>query len=378
VAAALVVAALFTTGCDTPKKVDRGVLLGGLATCTVERYKQALAAADMLVSAADAHAANPNDTTRAAARTAWERAIDAWQVADVLRYGPLAAFDTVGGKGLREPIYSWPDVNRCLTDEQLVSKLYEGAAFPTLSNSTRGLAAVEYLLFYTGSDNGCPPASSINTNGSWAALPAGELAARKAAYARAAATDVAARIREVIAAWEPNGFTQQLTTAGRGSTLFVTQQLALSAAGEALFYFDTDMKDPKLGMPLGIVACPAAGCPEGLESPWADRGKLHLQNNLAGVETLLLGCEAGGSLGFVDLLESIGAPTLVTELRADLAAAHAAFDAIPGAGLKQALASDRPSAQRLFEAIKELTDFLKMEFKTALQLSGTRVEGDHD
>ena len=311
-------------------------------------------------------------------RAAWEQAIDAWQVAELLQYGPAGAFDTLGGKGLRETIYAWPDVNRCLIEQQLVSKAYEGAAFANTATSTRGLAALEYLLFYSGTDNACSATTDINTNGSWAALSPSELAQRKAAYARVAAADVATKTRGLIAAWEPNGFLAQLTTAGRGSTLFTTQQVAISVVAEALFVLDTEVKDRKLAMPLGLKDCANTTCPEALESPWADRGKQHLRNNLVGIRLLLEGCPAGMALGYDDLLEAVGAPALATEMRADLVAAAAAIDALPGDKLSQALTSDRASVQRVYDTVKELTDFLKMEFSMALVISSKRVEGDHD
>lgn len=379
VVAALLGVSLLVGGCSS-KKLDRAALLQSIGQCTVDAVKTAQLASAELVTATEALASNPNQATRTEAQAAWTRAIDAWQVAELLRYGPAADRATLGGKGLREEIYAWPDLNRCLIEEQIVSRAYEGAGFASLSTSTRGLGAIEYLLFYPGADNACGPMSTINTTGAWAALSADELSRRKAAYARSAAADVATRTKELVAAWEPAGFLAQLAGAGRGSTLFPTQQDAISASAEALFFLDTELKDRKLAAPLGIAATSCMGtiCPDARESLWAERGKQHVRNNLAGARLLMEGCAAGSGLGFDDLLEAVGASGLVTKMRTDLAAAEAAVDAIPGDSLGQALRTDRASVQRAYDAVKEVTDFLKLEFSMALAITSKRVEGDHD
>lgn len=370
---------LLSLGC-TSKRLDRAVLLQSLGQCTLDSYRGAATAAQQLAQATSALAQDPSPAARTAAQAAWAQAIDGWQVAELLRYGPAADFETLGGKGLREEIYSWPDVNRCLIEEQLVSRAYEGGGIMTLSTSTRGLAALEYLLFYAGTDNACSPTAAINTDGSWAALSADELVRRKAAYASAAAGTVAAKTAALVAAWEPSGFLSQLATAGRGSTLFPTQQDAISATAEAMFFLDTEVKDRKLAGPLGLTlpGCGAMVCPQSRESLWAERGKRNLQNNLAGLRGLLVGCAAGMGLGYDDLLEAVGAGALAEKARADLDAADAAIAGIPGESLGQALMSDRAAVQRAYDAVKELTDFLKLEFSMALAITSKRVEGDHD
>lgn len=371
--------ALLAASCtDAAPRLDRGELLRSFGRCTVERYTTFESAAGGLATATAAWADAPDDARRAAARTAWERAIDAWEPVDILRYGPATDFEQPGGRNLRAGIYAWPDVNRCLIEQQLVSRAYERPDFGELATSTRGLAAIEYLLFYPGDDNACAATEAINTGGAWAMLTADERTRRKAAYARAAAADVATRARALVAAWQPAGFADQLATAGRGSTLFATQQVAISAVAEGLFALDTDVKDLRLATALGLRACATGTCPAALESPYAGRGRTHLRNNLAGARMLLQGCAAGGNLGYDDLLASAGAPSLAASLLRDLAAAEAAVDALPAAPLVDTLARDPAALRRVHDAVKALTDALKMEFTMTLQIRSTRVEGDND
>lgn len=375
---ALAGATLVMSACTQEQPFDRGTLLQAFGRCTVQTYDQFLVATNHLLTAVDAYAGAPTDGNRTAARSAWMHSIDVWEQAEMLRYGPSAPFDTLGGQNLRESIYAWPDVNRCLIEQQVVSRAYERPDFSELSTSTRGLAAMEYLLFYEGIDNACQATDAINAMGTWAALTPDELRQRKAGYARAIAADVVAAARRIVTAWHPNGFQAQVETAGLGSTIFPTQQVAFSVIAEGAFYLDTDVKDLRLGRPLGIVNCPAGRCPEALESQWADRGREHLRNNLRGARLVLEGCAAGNNQGFDDRLEAAGAGALANQMRADLNAAEAAINAIPGTSLRQALASDPASLMRVHAAIKELTDFLKGEFSMTLQIVSTRVAGDND
>lgn len=371
-------AALALTATCSNNSVDRGSLLQGMARCTMQANDQFQVAAGALVSATGAYASAATESNRAAARAAWEGAIDAWQRAEMHRYGPAGSFDAPAGQGLREQIYSWPDLNRCLIEQRIVSRGYEGDAFAQLPTSARGLAAIEYLLFVQGAENACAPGEPINSTGAWAALGADEIDRRRAAYARAAAVDVLARADALRAAWAPNGFEAQLVTAGSGSAVFTTQQRAFNAIADAVLHLDTDTKDLRLGRPLGVSNCATPTCPEALESPWANRGIAHLRNNMVGARMLLEGCAAGSQLGFDDRLDGAGASALSARMRTLLAAIDTAIAAVPGGDLRAALASDPASVRRVFDAVKGLTDFLKGEFSTVLQISSARVGGDND
>jgi sterol desaturase/sphingolipid hydroxylase (fatty acid hydroxylase superfamily) len=190
------------SSCDTKSKIDRTALLRSFGDCALATYKVFESEAGGLAVATEMAVTNPS--TKPAAQDAWRRAIDIWQQAELMQFGPAAAPPALGGQNLREGIYAWPDVNRCLIEQQIVARTYESAdTYAAAPSNTRGLGAIEYLLFYQGTDNACGPTASINASGTWMALSADELSARKAAYARAAAADVAAKAQALVAAWEP-------------------------------------------------------------------------------------------------------------------------------------------------------------------------------
>ena len=61
--------------------------------------------------------------------------------------------------------------------------------------------------------------------------------------------------------------------------------------------------------------CAAPPCLADVESPWANRSKEHLKNNLIGFDRLLRGCAADGAgLGWDDLLNAVGDAALTKKL----------------------------------------------------------------
>jgi uncharacterized protein len=359
--------------------VTRAAVLEAIATCTNKQV--ALFRSDAADFDAAASLAAKDPSKRDAARAAWQKAIDRWQRLELFQFGPAGLTKKPGGQGLRDYVYSWPLVSRCLVEESIVAQGYAAPTFAsTALINVRGLAAAEYLLFYDGTANACSPASPINT-GPWAALTTTELAHRKAAYAAVVASDVAAKAKQLADAWDPaqGNFADQLAHAGQAGSIYASDRAALNAVSDALFYFDSVVKDAKLAKPLGIRDCEAGSCPEALESLYAHRAKRHLANNLAGFRMLFFGCTTDADLGFDDLLTAAGASAVASDLSKKYAAVVAALDAVTEDDLGKALADHPASVQAVHAAARDVTDILKVDFVTLLDLElPAEVEGDND
>jgi len=384
VLAGLAVAA--ADGCrrsSTPApSIDRTKYLQAFGECALGTYRSFQGAAAEHAAAVTKLEAEPTEANRAAARAAWEKAIDLWQQAEVMQIGPLSPTTLAGGKGLRDAIYSWPLFNRCFVEQNLVAKVHEDPAFATTALvSVKSLAANDYLLFHEGTENVCAATSTINTDGSWAALTVEQLSARRIAYAKVVSIDVSNQAQALVDAWDPakGNFLAALATAGSGSKVYPSQALATNAVSDAIFYLDTEVKDAKLAIPLALTVCTAV-CPERLESQWAKRSKEHVRSNLIGFRKLLTGCGNDFSgLGFDDLLTAMGAGTVGKQMDADTVAAIAAIDAVPFKTFDEALVKDPASVRRVYDAIKRITDALKTEFVGVLTLElPKRVAGDAD
>ncbi len=360
---------------------SRGDVLAAVATCSASLYAEFDAAAADLDQASAALASAPSAETQAAAREAWARAIAVWQQAELIQVGPAGSATLPGGEGLRDYVYSWPLVSRCLVEQTLVSEAYDAPTFPqTALLNMRGLAATEYLLFFEGAGNSCPASSNINAQGTWAALGSVELAERKRRYAAVLAADVASVGSALHAGWQgPTGFAAGLAASGSKGSPFESDQAALNAVSDGLFYLELEVKDLKLGRPLGKVECTSATCPEAVESLYAGVSRDHVRNNLLGFRRLFDGCDEAGAIGFDDLLRSVGAAPLADQMSADITSAITAAEALPSADFVALLQSDAAALEALHAAIKRITDALKTQFVTVLDVEPpVIVEGDND
>ncbi len=354
---------------DTNADATRSMLVG-LATHvylpTVNAFRDR---AEELESATATWAASDDPLDRAAAREAWDAAVDVWQQAEVMQVGPAGVSSVVpGGQDLRDEIYSWPTTNPCRVDQELIEGDYaDAAAFAAQAVNVRGLDALEYLLFAEGTDNACAANSQLNTSGSWAAVPEAELDARRADYAATVASILADHAHALATAWAATGgnFAAELTTAGAGSATFSTAQAALNSVVDALFYVDTEVKDMKLAQPAGLAEC-AGTCPDKLESLFAHRSKEHVTANLRGLRLVFTGGAPGADqVGLDDLLTAVGAAQLATELLAEIDQAIAANDAVAGT-YEAALSADVASIVAVHGALKDFTDLMKSQMLTVL------------
>ena len=359
--------------------VSRAQVVTAAAECALTSAKQFRDAAAALQQATGPLAAAPDAPGLAAARAAFEAAMDVWELNEALQYGPAALSSTMGGKDLREQINSWPLFSRCGVEEQLVSKSYESGARKLLINR-RGMMALEYLLFYEGDATACPADSAIVLQGTWAALSQDERAARRRAYAAAVAADVKAWADQLVAEWDP-GFMTTMTTAGAGSPLFTSSQAALNVVSDAVFYIDASVINFKLAPALGLRSeCIAPPCVELLESQHAGRSKRNVAQNLIGLRLLLQGCgPQHAGIGFDDLLAGVGAEGTAQRLHDATGAMQSAVDAIDEPDLEEALAADPASVRAVYDAAKVITGLLKTEFLTVLDLELPKtLEGDND
>jgi predicted lipoprotein len=366
-------------GKDPTTPFSKAALLGAIADCAEERYREF----DQLASMLDerSRGAGLSIPDFAVMREAWVVVMAKWQEVEMFRFGPMARSVDPGGRDIRDQIYGWPLVSRCGIEERIANQSYDAPDFGTALISVRGLASFEYAAFYEGSDNACSEFSAINAHGTWAALGAAEIARRKLGYVGAVSRDVATHAHALVTAWAPSGgnFRAELLGAGVQGSVFASEQKALNAVSDALFYIELEVKDLKLGRPLGLGDCGAPSCPEALESLYARESTAHLRHNLIGFRKLFQGCEPGyGGFGFDDWLRAVGASDLADNMLAALARAEEAVTTLDPP-LEQALVTDASKVMGVYSAFKGLTDLLKAEFVTVLDLELPKsTQGDND
>jgi len=362
----------------------RGPVLASIGESVIvprqESFAQLSAALESAISAA---AETPEDeAARTTAQTSWREAMDAWQTVELMLVGPASSrSNSQGGLGLRAEIYSWDDMNRCLLNTQTIGSDYDDPEALAEDVATqRGLWAIEYLLFNADTDNECSELNEINQDGSWDDM-LDVLKERRLRHAASLATLVRQDADELVRQWASGGenFLAELTSPCRSGALYGSPQEGLNEVSNALFYLDTETKDMKLGEPAGITMCETPTCPDSLESRWAEHGKENLLANLRGFQEVFLGAEPGTEApGFDDLLIGMGAADVATDMSDALNEAIAKTEAIPGT-LADALSSDLSAVEDAYEATKAVTDILKTDFLSVLDLEAPqRAAGDND
>ena len=307
-----------------------------------------------------------------AARDAWLRASQVWQRAELMQFGPAGSMTgTPGGEDLRDTIYSWPLSNACFVDQETVSEGYRDTDALVARGVNRiGLDAMEFLLFADSTDNRCAPQATINTSGSWAELSASEVEEARAEYALVAAQLLVSDAEELQTRWE-DGFSDELSNAGRGSEVFTSQKLAFDAVFTSLNYLDTVVKDMKIGLPAALVAgCSQASCLDRLESQDARVSLAHVRQNIIGFQWMFNGGEPGEDhFGIDDLLKAEDEESLATSIEDALAEALTAANEIEGDSLAEGISASPQKVEDLFDAIRGVTDLLKSQLATTLDLS---------
>jgi predicted lipoprotein len=327
-----------------------------------------------LATAVDAYVDAPGPVGRARAREAWKSAMRVWSGLELFQFGPLssaaaaAGKDTYQGKGIRDRVYAWPLAARCRVEEQVASGKYQSTGMDTVLVSGRGLFALEYLLFYEGSDTGCTPASP--TGVAWASLSPQTIAENKRIYARAVARDIATQATALRTAWDPaQGNFRAVFVSASG---YPSEQEAMNVLAWALVYLEQEVKDWKLGIPAGYTLVHPVGQPE---SPYANIGTDDIRENMVGFRRLFQGCGEGGEgIGFDDWLDSAGHGALSGEIVAAWQAAKDVVDALPA--LPNASVSQLDAA---YQALRHVTVPLKADFfgpGSALNLKLPATIGD--
>ncbi|MEM6995905.1 MAG: imelysin family protein [Myxococcota bacterium] len=366
---------------------SHAAMLDNLSTGVIQPTQaEFLTAAERLEAAVEAWQKQVGaDDLQAAAQQAWRDAMVTWSRAEMMQIGPAASPTAPGAESLRDEIYSWTTVSACSVDQQIVAQSYVESDF--IDNklvNVYGLDALEYLLFYVGSENACPTASAINRDGQWSAIAMDEIVQRRADYAVAVAKGIGARARTLHDRWDPasGDFGGQLVAAAVGDqSVYSNVGQAIDAVYAGMFYVDTAVKDTKLGRTTGLGPdCAEQQCGvEQRESVWADHSLENIVGNLEALQLLYYGGTPGSDgVGFDDFLRHKEADGLAVELGAaiDHALETARATTTP---MSATLVSDPAALEALHAAVKAVTDPLKNEFVIVLQVTVPTVgKGDTD
>lgn len=328
-------------------------------------------------SAAESTATGEQVTvTRNSAKDAWRNTMNIWQQAELMQIGPLADNNGL----LRDKIYSWPVVNTCSVDFEVVNfRIGEVNGQPyNIANRTasrRGLAALEYLLFNEELNHSCTTSTQPEN---WDNQTDEYRKVARCEFAVEVAQDINNNAQELINLWAgEEGFANTLKAAGTEGNQFTTELEAINHISDALFYLDSETKDDKLATPLGLLINPCGSqvCPEVVESVYANNSIDNIENNLLAFQKLFTG-ELG--LGFLEYLIDVGDEITADTMSSDVEQAIEGVQAYQNT-LAATLVNNEEQVVQTHTEIKNITDKLKTDFITSLSLElPVTSAGDND
>lgn len=325
-------------------------------------------------------------TEREAAQGAWLATMDDVQRVEAHALGPVLE----NGEALRNRLHSYANetISSCGIDQAAVLVAGEGFSIASRSINQRGMGAIEYLLFNSNLDHTCAP--QVPTTQSWNGMSDADRHSARCALAMEVAADVASAAQSTLDRWQSDGgYRDTFIDAGAAGN-------TLQAVTDALFYLESEAKDRKLSVPLGLISdCSQRTCPDAIESPWSETSLRHLRANTAAFIDIFNGRDGAG---FDDLIIDREFAEVVSSFQNNAAAVIAAIDANSDSLVTQVAAIDSDAAETacmntftnpdtpgelpacaVAGLLKRITDDLKIDFVTIVEVSiPGRVQSDND
>lgn len=293
------------------------------------------------------YADEPSEARKLVAQRAWAFAMRAYAHVAPFEFGPIApgAKDPAHGRSLGAFIHSWPALSRCEVEKQVAVRGYE-SGFDFVPTAGRGLYALEYVLFFTGTNTVC--ASNSTAYKKWALMSEEEIAQAKRDYAVAVVGDLMKRTEALENVWATDG--ENFGAKLKAADGYASQQDALSVVGWSLLYPYEEVRDQKIG-PRAAIGTAVLNP----ETPFADIERETVIANMEAFRALFNGCGADGAgLGYDDWLVAVDATDVRDDINASVDAIVAAAEALPAYG--------QASQQQMvdfYDELKILSDLLK-------------------
>jgi predicted lipoprotein len=291
-----------------------------------------------------------------------------WQEAEVHQIGP--SFDR------RDEVYSFPTINPCRIDQETTEAAWNDTDFYDANNvNSYGLDAIEHLLF-APEDNACPNQVNPNKDGSWDALGSAGIRTNRAQFGVALSQGLLVEADTLLNAWKADGgnFSAALASAGDNAP-YESELKGLNAVYDAIFYLETDGKDRKLALPMGLRDCDGADCADEVEGRASGQSIRWIEANVEGFWSLYTG---GDGAGMDDLLEELGHADLALAFEEAYTTAIDVFASMTGR-LDDIIRNSPEDSEAIYAALKGLTDLIKGDLATVLTLEIPKeAAGDND
>ncbi|MEM7108457.1 MAG: imelysin family protein [Bacteroidota bacterium] len=297
---------------------------------------------------------NPNPKTLSQAQYDWDKTYQAWIRVSGLNFGPG------GSKGRKrtivEEVGAWP------VDQEGIEQKISTSNFQLsdAKRNTRGLPAVEYLLYHD------QPTGILTSSASEDRLN----------YLVKIVEHLAVTLDKFHDDWKSNYKMQFVESDGTDVKSSVTLLF-----NEMVRDFET-MRDLKLGIPAGLIAGQSGPQPELSEARFSKKSLTYLVSNYNHFVSFWYGTTEDGQngLGWEEYLLSVeGGPHLVKKIREKFNEIDLIIKRIPSDKTMEELAlANHPALAAFYAELKKLTPYVKGESSSLLSLAITFSSGDGD
>lgn len=321
----------------------------------------------------------------AQAKADWERAMFAYHQVEAV---PLPLKDK--GEYLAANLYFWPYLNTCEIDKAVVKNAESPVDGSRALHNTKGLAALEYLLFENTLTSSCNMRANPQMQ-EWNERPAAQKKLERCLWAQELMNDVEAKAQQLGAKFDVAGenYGQKIVNNPKGA------KEAINALSDSIILQAETIKDAKLGVPMGrYKGCSYDKCPEQVEHKYSGASLASAEATLKGLRAIFTGSfSTQPAHGLDDLLAKAGrqdvADKLIQAIDRSLASLQKAQDSgtlkeqIEAMDAELCKSSTKDNRQVEICAVhadfREVAFLLKTEFLAALALRAPPThQGDND
>lgn len=310
-----------------------------------------------LQSAVTAFAQNYSTQNLQAVQQKWDVLYTDWQWANNYNFGP--AGEQGVKKRLVEEMGTFP-VDTSGVNTKMISL---DTTFSDFKRDTRGLLAIEYLVF-----DAQQTAAQI--------IAKYQADANRIAYLKALANKLDAQLNQVLIQWK-NGYRES----------FVDNTGTSVGSSVSMLYNEfvrgyESVKNFKLGIPLGKKAGQTAAEPNKVEALFSEKSLSYLKENIKSVENNWDGKSRIGSdaKGWKEYLESVtGGEALVVETKTQQANITQTLGIVSSSSsLQSQIGTNFSTLDNLYTELQKQTRFYKSDMSSLLGIAITFTDADGD
>jgi predicted lipoprotein len=337
------------------KNFDRSSLLTNYANNLIEpAYNQALKSVIMLEDGLVLLKSEPTVANLNNAQVLWKQLAMHWQHANGFNFGPAAEEGIQ--KSLLEEIGTFP-INKTLTENYIAAN---DTLFNNFDRNTRGLFAIEYILFCESIDLQQVIEMLKNAN--------------RFNYLLACTHQVKTRIEKVQSQWlsyKPNFISNNGTDIGSSTSYFYNEFLKSFEA----------LKNFKFGIPLGKRPGQTSALPNNVEAFYSGYSSELAKEHWKSIQAIWYGNGLNNEqgVGFKDYLEQVeGGSDLIVLTEQQMINVNLAMNNLPNKKLSEAISSDFALVDQVHTELQKMTRFFKSDLSSLIGVAITYSSGDGD